>query len=118
VTREALLAMETRTRSAPKRRQPRAPLTGDVPVAITAEDILFREDTPTILVDGIGGVTVVNGIARLDCFSVQLVAHNAQKPVTVARLVLSLPTLTAIHRGISRLLQQIEKDANANVAKS
>lgn len=101
--------MATRTRPAP-RQPPQPELSPSREIAVAAQDVVHEAGFPTILIDGISGVAIINDIVRLDCFNVQLVAQNDQKPIKVARLIMSAPALVNIHAGLGLLIEQFKKD--------
>jgi hypothetical protein len=96
----------TRTKSATVRR-PKA--TGPAAVQINPQDILIPESAPDILIDGISGVAVINGIVRLNCVSIRPIGPVEQRPTLVARLLLSPETFKSIHSALSQVLEEFEK---------
>jgi hypothetical protein len=101
-------AMATRTRSDAKRES--QPQKGEQEIAVSPTDIYIPDNVPDILIDGISGISVINGIVRLNCFSVQQTSPSEQKPRLVARLILSADTLATIHTGMTKVLAEFEEN--------
>lgn len=82
--------------------------------------LIAPDGVPEILVDGFHTVSVVNGIARLNFFSLQASAKGETKaPTLVCRLALSMTALSTFRKQIDELVddltsQQLIKADNAS----
>jgi hypothetical protein len=80
------------------------------PINISPKDVVFpASGVPEIVVDGIAGMSVINGVARLNLFSVQQIGANEQRPTVVLRLAISVPTLINIQRGLTTVVSAMER---------
>lgn len=79
-------------------------------------EVYFPEHIPDILIDGYQGVTISNGVIRIN-----LLQHkfgSTDKPsetrtVIVGRLAMGLPALTSIHQAMGELIESLQADANS-----
>src|SRR5438094_470055 len=81
---------------------------------ITKDSNLFPlvepQAAPEIFVDGFQGVTVTNGVAKLNCFSIDVAANGSEERRIVLRLACHVGTMDAIQTALARILQEM-KDA-------
>jgi hypothetical protein len=76
---------------------------------VIPQDVVLTEAAPNILIDGISGVSVINGVVKINCYAVHQVAAQENKPFLALRLAMSLTTLVGIHGAISQLISEFEK---------
>ena len=80
---------------------------GDLAVATTPQDLVFPTVAPDILVDGLSGVSVINGVVRMNMFTVKQTAPTEQRAILLFRLCMSLSTFPAFHDAIRALITRI-----------
>lgn len=70
------------------------------------------DGVPDILVDGMKGASVLNGVIRLEMTQGRTpdIAGAPPEQVPVARLVMGLPALLGLHEGLSQLIEALKKD--------
>jgi hypothetical protein len=81
-------------------------------IPINPNEVLFSgTGVPEVLIDGMVGASIVNGIVRLNCFSVQQLTATEQKPAVILRLAMSLSTFVSLQQALTNMLAEFEKNA-------
>lgn len=65
------------------------------------------DGVPEIWIDGVAGVAIVNGIAKLRCFSAGTIPDSPETGMIVLRLAMGLPVLVAIHELLGRIVTDL-----------
>ena len=81
-----------------------------VEVPVNPQEVIIPSAAPDILIDGISGVSVINGIVRLSLSSVRQVTASDQKPVLIARLCLSISSFVNLYDALTKLMVEFEKN--------
>lgn len=73
--------------------------------------LVTRQDAPEIYADGYAGVSITNGVAKLNLYSSGLAPTlDGAEHVMVCRLALPVPALIGIVAALNSLLEQMKND--------
>lgn len=93
----------------------RLPGSGQPATAIT-RNLAIRafappDGVPEIVIDGIAGVVILNGVAKFRCFSAGTDPDKQEMATIVLRLSMGTPVIVNIHEILGRIIRELNLSA-------
>jgi hypothetical protein len=81
-----------------------SPLSSSVSREVHPTSFLPPTGVPEIIIDGVAGVSVVNGIAKFRCFSAGINPENPAEVTIVLSLTMAAPVVVGLHDLFGRII--------------